>query len=249
MWVVLIVVMWFAAGVVRGEDIGSVSDVGCTEAKLRCAFRTGCGRALTNYVLWCSDLVRGVAKCPEACQHALIALTSTEEGKLLMNCACDDDYCQETKQRVEICRAQVLKASQNETVSCRVSQLICAADAQCSTALHYYRHLCGSMFKGKRCSLRCLNSINILKKQEKADKLSTCKCDGFEDYDCPKVQNNMARLCFRKRKTPHVEDVDKTTTEREDLRTNEVNCGNCRSWYRAVALTVFVCVIRLLVPH
>lgn len=86
MWVVLTVVMWFAAGVVRGEDIGSaVSDVGCTEAKLRCAYRAGCGRALTNYVLWCSDLVRGVSKCPEACQHALIALTSTEEGKLLMN--------------------------------------------------------------------------------------------------------------------------------------------------------------------
>lgn len=57
----------------------------CAEARLRCAYRTGCGAALTNYLLWCSDVVHGAPGCPEPCQHALIALTSTEEGKNLMN--------------------------------------------------------------------------------------------------------------------------------------------------------------------
>lgn len=118
-----------------------------------------------------------------------------------------------------------MKASQNETVSCRVSQLICAADAECSTALQYYRQLCRSMFAGKKCSHRCLNSISILRKQEKAAKLSTCKCDGLEDYDCPKVQSNMARLCFPKKKPHDVEDGAKSANIDRDseLRTNQIS--------------------------
>lgn len=117
----------------------------------------------------------------------------------------------------------MLRASLNETVSCRVSQLICAADPLCSTALEYYRRFCRSMFHGRKCSHRCLNSIDILRRQDKAAKLSTCKCDGFEEYDCPKVQTNMARLCFHKTKQMH--DDRESTTIREDLRTNEVSAA------------------------
>lgn len=28
--------------------------------------------------------------------------------------------------------------------------------------------------------------------------MSTCVCDGSEDYDCPSILDNMDRLCFRK---------------------------------------------------
>lgn len=35
-------------------------------------------------------------------------------------------------------------------------------------------------------------------KQEKAAKLSTCVCDGSEDYDCPSILDNMDRLCYHK---------------------------------------------------
>lgn len=88
-------------------------------------------------------------------------------------------------------------ANLNETVvSCTVAEWICSADTQCFTALEYYNRYCRSMFHGKKCTNRCRNSISILERQEKAAKLKTCKCDGNEEYDCPRIQHNMARLCF-----------------------------------------------------
>ncbi|XP_013187779.1 growth arrest-specific protein 1 [Amyelois transitella] len=170
----------------------------CDDARLRCAYRSGCGAALNNYMMYCSDVLnRPMNKCPEECEHALIALTSTVEGKDLMNCQCENEYCKATKHRIEICRSQVLKGAANATSSCRLSQLICLADSQCAAALDYYHRLCWSMYEGKKCSRRCRNSIGILRKQEKAAALSSCKCDGNEDYDCPKMQSNFARLCFK----------------------------------------------------
>jgi hypothetical protein len=60
----------------------------CENARLRCAYRGGCGHALQNYLMGCSFLLDDsvtLKYCPEPCQHALIALTSSEEGKNLMN--------------------------------------------------------------------------------------------------------------------------------------------------------------------
>lgn len=51
------------------------------------------------------------------------------------------------------------------------------------------------MFHGKKCTKKCKNSISILRRQEQAAKLKTCKCDGLEDYDCKRIQQNMAKLC------------------------------------------------------
>lgn len=48
-----------------------------------------------------------------------------------------------------------------------------------------------------------MNSIDILRKQEKAAALVACRCDGNEDYDCPRMQRNLQRLCFHKKK-PHI---------------------------------------------
>lgn len=90
-----------------------------------------------------------------------------------------------------------MKAVKKDTiVTCEVAQLICMADATCSKALEYYHRYCQSMFKGKKCSFRCKNSIMILKKQEKSAKLDSCRCNGKEEYDCPRIRMNMARLCF-----------------------------------------------------
>lgn len=58
----------------------------CDDARMRCAYRTGCGRALTHYLTRCASVLQGdISDCPEFCQHALIGLTSTDEGKELMN--------------------------------------------------------------------------------------------------------------------------------------------------------------------
>lgn len=66
------------------------STMRCEEAKMKCAYRTGCGKALQHYVLGCAPELQG-NDCSETCQHALIALTSTDEGKELMTvriCVC-----------------------------------------------------------------------------------------------------------------------------------------------------------------
>jgi growth arrest-specific protein 1 len=185
----------------------AVTSSSCEEARLKCAYRTGCGMALQNYIVGCSGVLHGAStSCPESCQLALIALTSTEEGKDLMTCACADEFCEETKRKVEVCRPHVLVATRNETiVSCRTAQWICAADALCSTALDYYNRYCRAMFLGKKCTHRCNNSISILRRQEKAAKLDSCVCDGHEEYDCPRIRTNMARLCFHMEPPDHQE--------------------------------------------
>lgn len=118
----------------------------------------------------------------------------------MLQCECEDDeYCKEAKTRIDICRPEVLKGAANATSSCTLSQLICIANAQCATALQFYHQFCRSMFRGRKCSNKCLNSIEILRKQEKAAALTVCQCDGNEDYDCPRMQNNLERLCFHKK--------------------------------------------------
>lgn len=197
-----------------------VRETSCEEAKWKCAYRTGCGMALQNYMVGCSAVLRdGTKTCPEICQHALIALTSTDEGKNLMTCECTDSFCQETKQRVEVCRPQVTRATRNESiVSCKVAQWICAADGVCSTALDYYHRYCRSMFHGRKCSNRCKNSISILRRQEKAAKLDNCVCEGREDYNCLAVRTNMARLCYHKEPDPLPEE---TETDQNQLTPTE----------------------------
>ena len=52
------------------------------------------------------------------------------------------------------------------------------------------------MFKGKKCTDRCLNSISILQRQKAAKKLENCFCTGNEDFDCEDIKTNMQDLCF-----------------------------------------------------
>ncbi|XP_061931684.1 growth arrest-specific protein 1-like isoform X1 [Apis cerana] len=177
------------------------SIIRCEEAKLKCAFRTGCGTALQHYFTGCAPVLED-NDCSESCQHALIALTSTDEGKELMTCECENELCLQSKQRVEICRSSVTMAMNKTRVSCRIATWICNADALCQTALAYYNKYCKSMFQGRKCTrrkyFRCRNSINILTRQEKAARLNTCQCDGFEEYDCKGIHRNMNLLCFGK---------------------------------------------------
>lgn len=79
-------------------------------------------------------------------------------------------------------------------------------------------------------SFRCRNSINILTRQEKAAKLSTCLCDGSEEYDCKGIHRNMNTLCFGRihhdyRQVKKVVDETRTNeivrTETNDVLGNE----------------------------
>ncbi|XP_066599059.1 growth arrest-specific protein 1-like [Prorops nasuta] len=169
----------------------------CEDARLKCAYRSGCGLALQHYLTGCT--LQG-DNCTETCQHALIAVTSTDQGKELMTCECahDDEMCKRSKSKVEICRASVTTVMNKTRVSCKMATWICNFDPLCQMALAYYNGYCKSMFKGKKCTHRCRNSISILQKQEKAAKLNNCICDGTEDYDCRGIHRNMNVLCFGK---------------------------------------------------
>ncbi|XP_012263320.1 growth arrest-specific protein 1-like isoform X2 [Athalia rosae] len=211
----------------------------CVDANLRCAYRSGCGMALQQYLTKCSSDLQGdaVRVCPESCLHALIALTSTDEGKELMTCECatDEHLCIQSKQRVEVCRPSVMTVMNNTRVSCRIATGICGADALCSTALEYYNGFCRSMFHGRKCTYRCRNSINILRRQEKAAKLNTCICDGAEDYDCKGIHRNMNRLCFGK--IHH--DYHETTKIINDPRSDEIQRNN-NAYSRGAGVTTLV---------
>uniref|UniRef100_A0A8D9ADA3 Growth arrest-specific protein 1 n=1 Tax=Cacopsylla melanoneura TaxID=428564 RepID=A0A8D9ADA3_9HEMI len=194
------------------------ANMSCENARIKCAYREGCAEALQNYMIGCSQAFHGSIApnyCPEACQLALIALTSTEVGKEMMNCECEDEMCRRAKRNVEVCKPYVLKATRSESiVSCEVARSICEADTTCYAALAFYHRYCKLMFEGKKCSHRCKNSINILRRQQNAAKLETCKCSGREEYDCPLMKTNMARLCFPKKPPP--------APPMGDVETNEI---------------------------
>ena len=175
----------------------------CDDARLKCAFRLDCGQALTSYMIHCADLIAGtvdINRCPSKCFRALVALASTEHGAKLVDCDCgDSQFCKLSKERVDVCKAKVEHEIADSTVvSCSTAKFICSSNTQCLTALTYYNKFCKAMFKGKHCSKRCLNSLNILQRQKNAFKLRTCVCDGTEDFPCEAIKQNTELLCLKR---------------------------------------------------
>jgi len=216
-------------------------EVGCNDAYLSCAYRGGCGKALQEYMLNCAQLREGLTNtCSKQCQFALIALLSTPEGERLMQCSCESSFdkegetaCMIEKQRVEPCRAEVTwNTAPGTAVSCSAATWICAADPLCSTAMLYYQENCKAMFKGRKCSKKCKNSLDIMLRQEAAAKLSTCTCEGTEDFDCAAVRLYTDVLCFGKKIVAEV--VETNQVEETPLKTS----GSIKSSGRTVYVLV-----------
>lgn len=180
----------------------SSSATKCEIARTRCAYRMGCGMALQGYMINCADLISNRTDvCSVNCQTALIALMSTDEGEALIDCDCDGSFfCQMNKDRIEVCRSEVMKArAPDSIVSCQTARAICMADLPCSTALTYYYNRCRSLFhpgSRKRCTKLCKNSLDILVRQEKASKMKTCYCEGSEDFNCQTIKESTEQLCL-----------------------------------------------------
>ena len=123
----------------------------------------------------------------------------SEFTEFLFQCDCQgNDLCIRSKTNVQACQDKVTYAVKpNTQVSCSAARWICAADAPCGKALEYYDQFCRAMFRGRKCTKRCMNSINILRRQTGADKLESCYCDGTEDFPCRNIKSNMDKLCFR----------------------------------------------------
>ena len=177
----------------------------CNEAQKRCVSQLGCGVALKNYLVNCGPLIYGETnECSTDCQRTLISLLSIEEnvGETFMTCDCgDNDVCIQQKRSLEVCSRPVMEAmrtlyDESTVISCNLASYICMADSPCFTALEFYRKHCRRMFTGEKCTARCNNSLSILYRQPKAQKLRSCHCDGTESYDCLGLRNNTERLCL-----------------------------------------------------
>lgn len=184
----------------------------CNRAQNKCVARVGCGMALHNYFLNCRALInRDTDVCTPDCQKAIISLLSTEdqEGANFMECDCNGNrFCVNNRKRVEVCSRDVMRAMESvyddhTDISCSLAELICQADTSCYTALMYYERHCSRLFKGEKCTPRCNNSLSILYRQAKAQKLWTCICDGTEEYPCEAIQRNTERLCFSRELIRH----------------------------------------------
>ncbi|XP_018023750.1 uncharacterized protein LOC108679606 [Hyalella azteca] len=199
----------------------------CEVSNIKCALRSGCGMALQKYMLDCADLISGrTERCDDHCKDSLLILTSTQEGRALMECACSDQFCEDTKARLEVCREEVLRLQAHYgEYSCRLAHLLCTADTRCATAIAYYDKFCRRMFSGRSCSARCNNSISILQRQEKAARLEACECDGSEPFDCHNIKKNMARLCFHK--------LSEEEKQQEEEETNEIDTSRLGDKSRA----------------
>ena len=96
---------------------------------------------------------------------------------IFFQCNCEgDSFCERSKASVAPCQNEVERATKPDAiVSCTSAQWICAADPECSEALEWYKRLCRPMFKGRKCTKKCQNTIETLrslsKRQNAAKKL------------------------------------------------------------------------------
>ena len=112
-------------------------------------------------------------------------ITSYSFNQLSMNlsfqCNCEgDSFCERSKASVAPCQDEVERATKPDAiVSCTSAQWICAADPECAEALEWYKRLCRPMFKGRKCTKKCQNTIETLrslsKRQNAAKKLGKNK--------------------------------------------------------------------------
>jgi growth arrest-specific protein 1 len=62
------------------------NQVMCEDVRIKCAMGLGCSTALTHYFAKCDRILQtDSTTCPESCLYALVALTSTEDGKRMMD--------------------------------------------------------------------------------------------------------------------------------------------------------------------
>ncbi|KAF7493161.1 Growth arrest-specific protein 1 [Sarcoptes scabiei] len=208
--------------------IETIDSIQCDLARINCALRNGCGFSLQNYMMECTDLIAGrTQQCSPRCERALIGLISSDEGKDLINCDCNgNQYCELSKQRIEVCKKSVFNAIAEDTiVPCSTARWICISDQSCKTALEFYQINCRTLFKGHKCSYRCNNSLSILDRQEKAMKLRSCYCDGSETFPCRRIKFFTEKLCYGRVGHQSINNGD----ERFESENNAINpIGNDR---------------------
>ena len=180
----------------------------CSEVHNRCFGRDGCKFALENYFLNCMDVSDSPTfECTERCKMALTMLMSSGEHdgpNAFRECDCQgEEFCLQQKDRIAVCQEDVqtwldVINDPQAPIPCYLATLVCSADSECLMAIDYYEDHCKKLqdVTNPRCNSRCNNSLNILYRQNKAQKLQTCYCDGTESYNCTALKHNTQNLCF-----------------------------------------------------
>lgn len=250
--VIVIIVLMISLGSTlaqEDEEVETSFTTTCHFASLKCNYRTGCGNALKSYLVECNDLISNKTQvCSVRCRNTLIGLTSTPEGKRLMECTCEEDKeCEKTKAAIAAsCKDSVMRASLEDAVlTCSEARWICFADAECGKALDYYNLYCDSMFRGRRCSKRCKNSINILRRQRQAAKLETCQCQDNEylndEFRCDDVKRHLKDLCFAEENKKEEEDEsNEVQDELNDVNEVDIDATDSTSGFIVIDLCLFI---------
>jgi len=69
-----------------GTQLTSASMMSCEAARHKCAFASACTKALQTYFARCDEFLKNdPTKCPDSCLFALVALTSTHDGKRMLD--------------------------------------------------------------------------------------------------------------------------------------------------------------------
>ena len=106
-----------------------------------------------------------------------------------------------------------------------------------------------SCFSGRRCTDRCKNSISILQRQKKAEKLKECECeenDKIDEFRCDDVKKFMGELCAEK-------PLAKNETEIADPAENEVDVdqkvvkNSAENWHKLTFLWAILSICLCLV--
>lgn len=96
---IMTLLLWGGTGGERGLAYADASvverhQISCEEVRVRCAFGAGCSVALHNYFAKCDKVLQADStSCPESCLYALVALTSTEDGKRMLDVSYFYLYC------------------------------------------------------------------------------------------------------------------------------------------------------------
>lgn len=155
---------------VQGQGQGQRQQVQkCTDVQLQCMGRTGCSKALTNYMLSCDDVIHGeVGHCTDRCRKALVSLLSSAErrpsqgqshaglgllGDGFMTCDCQgDEFCMQQRQRLATCTRDVIAVMSHvydstTPIGCSLAEAVCTADTSCLTAIDFYKQHCKKLFQ------------------------------------------------------------------------------------------------------
>ena len=244
----------------------TLAKLSCNQVRNRCQTRMGCSMALHNFGIACDPVLNGMSnKCTKECERALVSLISSEGGSGydFMDCECstgtedDREYCEERKGRVQDCASNVIKAwkkmnDSSVVISCTLALWLCEADSSCLTALLYFNDNCSGLMKGRKCTDRCNNSINILFQQERAKKLQTCHCEGTEaQFNCRNMRKYMDALCYNKKSYDYYQSSKSGTgsgtgNAASSLKTSGFIC----SWLSSLRFSVLVILTHVLIkPH